>query len=620
MDEINQVWPQWETMELIGSGGFGKVYKAKRQVMDTVSFAAIKIIKIPQELSDVKELQHSGMDFASIHVFYEDMIKNLMTEIQIMESMKSSAHIVGIEDYQIVERKEGIGWDIFIRMELLTDLGTYMEEHPLSQEEILRLGIEMSEAIMDCEKANIIHRDIKINNIFVNKFGSFKLGDFGISKQLEKSQSVVSQKGTNMYMAPEVFRGEHYDNTVDIYSLGIMLYRLLNKGRFPFMPPYPQQIRYEDNQIAMQRRIEGEALPRIPGIPLELFQIVAKAADARKENRYQSGKEFYRALKEFQKGQESLQSVISSQDKMEKTEQVVFSKEVQKAEQGVFSRETERTEQVVFSKDAEKTEQGVFSREIEKTEQGVFLQGVPKTEQTVSSSEPANQQYDDQKTTAVFPGAQVKEGQKSNKSQTGTGGFSYGTKVSYQTPAKPEKRRTGIFIFGGVAAIIAIVVVAAFFMKEKKEPVHQVMTTVAPEITAEPTPEVTVEPTAEPTLKPTKKPVTKIAVPKLVGKNTARAKRLLKKKGLKYKVISSKYNSNYSKGKVMKQSIASGKKVKKKTVIKLTISKGKKPQVSAYIPPKVVTTPAPKVTQKPNAGKAANPAAGATKMPNPAEW
>lgn len=259
-----------------------------------------------------------------------------MTEIQIMESLKSAAYIVGIEDYEIVEKPDTIGWTIFIRMELLTDLGTYMETSPLSEKEVVRLGIEIANALCDCEKANIIHRDIKINNVFVNRYGTFKLGDFGISKQLEKTQSAVSQKGTNMYMAPEVFRGESYDKTVDIYSLGIMMYRLLNQGRFPFMPFYPAMIYYEDNQKAMQRRINGETVPPIPGIDPELSSIIIKACDAKKENRYQSPAEFHKALVRYRDKTSSV------------PDQAAENKDIGKTAIQTSSYEDERT-QAVFS-------------------------------------------------------------------------------------------------------------------------------------------------------------------------------------------------------------------------------------------------------------------------------
>lgn len=288
MDEINQIWPQWRTEELIGSGAFGKVYKVKREAMGNISYSAVKVMHIPQDQSEVKDLQNSGMDFASIHAYFEDMIKNLLNEIQIMESLKSANNIVGIEDYQVIPHEGVIGWDIYIRMELLTDLGTYLQSHTISEQEVLSLGIDICRALTACNRVNIIHRDIKIDNVFINQFGSFKLGDFGISKQLEKTRSAVSQKGTNMYMAPEVFKGESYNHTVDIYSLGILMYRLLNNGRFPFMPPASQPLRFEDTQNAMAERLAGKVIVPPVAASKEVGDIIVKACAYQSADRYQS--------------------------------------------------------------------------------------------------------------------------------------------------------------------------------------------------------------------------------------------------------------------------------------------------------------------------------------------
>lgn len=249
MDKIQEQWPEWQTVELVGKGTFGSVYKAKKEVYGNISYAAIKVIEIPKEPREIRDLQQSDMDESSIKAFYEDMIHNLMSEIQIMESMKSANGIVGIEDYKVVQR-EPLKWEVFIRMEFLEDLQTYLERHPMTGREVVQMGMDLCEALKNCEIAGIVHRDVKIDNVFVNRFGSFKLGDFGIAKQLGKTRAAMSQKGTNMYMAPEIFRGEPYDARVDIYSLGILLYRLLNKGRFPFMPLWRIQL----NTVMIRRR------------------------------------------------------------------------------------------------------------------------------------------------------------------------------------------------------------------------------------------------------------------------------------------------------------------------------------------------------------------------------
>ena len=300
MDVIHQIWPNWTTVDEIGAGAFGKVYKVKREDLGNVSYSAVKVMHIPRDNSEVNDLHRSGMDFQSIHSYFEDMVKNLLNEIQIMESLKSASNIVAIEDYEVVSREGKIGWDIYIRMELLQDLGSFLTERGMTRQQIIRLGMDMCQALIACEQENIIHRDIKVDNIFFNGFNSFKLGDFGISKQLEKTQSALSQKGTNMYMAPEVFRAEKYDATVDIYSLGILLYRLLNKGRFPFQPPAEQQMLFDDTQRAMEQRLSGAKMPAPAMADDQLAAIVLKACAYQAADRHQSAGEMFAALRQYQ--------------------------------------------------------------------------------------------------------------------------------------------------------------------------------------------------------------------------------------------------------------------------------------------------------------------------------
>ena len=70
---------------------------------------------------------------------------------------------------------------------------------------------------------------MKPENIFVSRFGDFKLGDFGIAREQAHTMSNMSKKGTYSYMAPEIYKGEKYDSSIDIYSLGIVLYKLMNQ-------------------------------------------------------------------------------------------------------------------------------------------------------------------------------------------------------------------------------------------------------------------------------------------------------------------------------------------------------------------------------------------------------
>lgn len=291
-----QIWPEWVREEKLGSGAFGSVYRVKKEQYGITSYAAMKVIEIPQNQSEIRELQNQGLDDMSITAYYSDVAKSLLSEIRIMESLKGAGNIVTIEDCAVKKREQEQGYTIYIRMELLKSLNVYLSEHPMTIGEVVQLGKDICDALTCCQKENIIHRDIKPDNIFVNKYGTFKLGDFGISRQLERTRSAVSQKGTNLYMAPEVFKGEHYTHVVDIYSLGIMLYRLLNNGRFPFMPPAPQPLKYDDAEKALIRRLNGEPLGNPAHADETLSQIIRKAAALSPAMRYQSSEEMKQDL------------------------------------------------------------------------------------------------------------------------------------------------------------------------------------------------------------------------------------------------------------------------------------------------------------------------------------
>ena len=203
-----------------------------------------------------------------------------------MSKLKGNSNVVSYENHQVIEHKDGIGWDILIQMELLTPLNEYIRTTSVTRQDIIKLGIDMCKALELCQKFNIIHRDVKPENIFVSESGDFKLGDFGIARTVEKTSSGLSKKGTYTYMAPEVYKGENYDSTVDIYSLGVVLYRLLNENRTPFLPAYPAPITHSDRENALAKRFSGAPLP--PPIHAEgrLAEIVLKACDYAPRQRY----------------------------------------------------------------------------------------------------------------------------------------------------------------------------------------------------------------------------------------------------------------------------------------------------------------------------------------------
>ena len=290
------VWPEWEIIEKIGEGSFGKVYKARRTEQGKTFYSAIKIITIPSSQGELDSARSELHDDGSVREYFHSLVDDCIQEVSTMEYFRGNSHVVSVEDYKVVEYLDDIGWDIYIRMEYLTSFLEFCEGRELTEEDVLRLGIDLCRALEYCQKQNIIHRDIKPENIFVSRFGEFKLGDFGIARELDRGASGLSKKGTFSYMAPEMYKGEEYDSRADIYSLGIVLYKLRNHNRIPFINLEKQLITYRDKENALMRRMSGEELPAPADAGGSLAKVILKACSYEKADRYQTAEEFREAL------------------------------------------------------------------------------------------------------------------------------------------------------------------------------------------------------------------------------------------------------------------------------------------------------------------------------------
>ena len=294
--EIGSKWNGWTIEKKLGTGSFGTVYKITKDEFTHHYESALKVISIPQNESELSTIRSEGMDDESVTEYFQSMVENITEELALMAKLKGNTNIVSYEYHLVEQKKDSFGWNVYAQMELLTPLNDYVQNHTLTIREVIQLGIDMCQALEVCQKYNIIHRDIKPENIFVSDLGKFKLGDFGIARQMEKASVVMSKKGTYTYMAPEIYKGLSYNSTVDIYSLGIVLYRFLNNNRTPFMPPYPQKIKYSDREKANVLRISGKAIPKPSNVEGRLAEIVLKACSYNPAERYESAVDMKEAL------------------------------------------------------------------------------------------------------------------------------------------------------------------------------------------------------------------------------------------------------------------------------------------------------------------------------------
>ena len=295
------VFDDWVITRKLGEGGFGRAFEIEKNGFGIKTKSALKTVSIPKTEDVWKEALLQGIPDKQVRAYYQKIAAAYIKEVAYMNTLKSHPNIVAIEDYMVKERASGMGWEILIRMELLTPLEEYIRTQICDVNMVLKLGISLCSALLMCEERKVIHRDIKPANIFYSESGYFKLGDFGLARTAEQTMGQYTKgAGTPVYEAPEVYLGRPYGRTADIYCTGLVLYELLNEHKLPFFTKtFGQGITKAEYENWFHRRLKGEAFPPPAGCPKEIWGIIQKACAYRPEDRYGSANEMLRELKEI---------------------------------------------------------------------------------------------------------------------------------------------------------------------------------------------------------------------------------------------------------------------------------------------------------------------------------
>ena len=264
---------RYELLEVIGSGGMAVVYKAKCHLLNRL--VAVKILK-----GDLLE----DADFR----------RRFRAESKAV-GMLSHPNIVSVYD---VSR----GDPEYIVMELIDGitLKQYMERRgQLNWREALHFAIQIMKGIGHAHSRNIVHRDIKPQNIMVLRDGGVKVTDFGIACLTDSANTMTQEVlGSVHYISPEQAKGNRPDARSDIYSAGVVLYEMLT-NRLPFEGENAVS-------VAIQHLSSVPLSPREvnPEVPEALEKICMKAMASDIERRYQSVAEMISDLEEFRKNPE----------------------------------------------------------------------------------------------------------------------------------------------------------------------------------------------------------------------------------------------------------------------------------------------------------------------------
>ena len=298
---FDPVFGSWKTEEQIGSGTDGKVYLISKTNADgTEEKSVLKMIRLGENRSEQKSfntITERTESEESEEGDYETIIKNITDNIKVIQNVDNGKRFVKYEEWETRKTSDGKGRIILIRLERARSLSDLLSEFSFTLDETLRLGVSICRSLIRCRDFGYIYPNLKPENILFDRRGICKLGDFGSFSCLEPSRTSLAFKRTRYYMAPEFIRTGNVNGTVDTYSLGLVLYSLINRGRLPFTEKYPEKVTINSLDTSLEKRLSGEELPEPALCDEPLFRIIKKACAFKPEERYLSPKQMLSDLK-----------------------------------------------------------------------------------------------------------------------------------------------------------------------------------------------------------------------------------------------------------------------------------------------------------------------------------
>lgn len=258
---------RYEIIEQIGTGGMADVYKAKCHKLNR--YVAIKVMK---------------SEFSQDKTFVSKFWAEAQSAAGLVNPNVVNVYDVGVENgiyYIVMELVEGI------------TLKKYIEKRgKLPYKEAVSIAIQVANGMDAAHQHNIVHRDIKPQNIIISKEGKVKVTDFGIAKVASSATiNTSASMGSVHYISPEQARGGYSDERSDIYSLGITIFEMLT-GTVPFDG---------DSAVAVAVQHIQDSIPApsqlVEGIPVSVDKIVLKCTQKKTDRRYQSASELIADLK-----------------------------------------------------------------------------------------------------------------------------------------------------------------------------------------------------------------------------------------------------------------------------------------------------------------------------------
>ena len=296
-NSLNPVFGDWYTDKQIGSGTDGKVFSIYRMKPDgSKETSMLKIIRLGENRNERKFFTPDEAENES-SLNYEEVIKKIKRNIITIKKLDMGKNIVDYEALEVRDASDNKGQLLLIKLQEMRSLSQLLDEFSFTYEETVRLGLSVCKGLMKCRQFNYTYPNLKPENILFDRNGMCKLGDLGSFSCLEPSKTSIAFKRTQYYMAPEFIKTGKVSRTADIYSLGLVLYMLTNRGRLPFVEPYPQKLTVNSFNEATVKRVAGEKFPKPVLCSDKLWYIIRKACAYNPYERYQTPEEMYADLK-----------------------------------------------------------------------------------------------------------------------------------------------------------------------------------------------------------------------------------------------------------------------------------------------------------------------------------
>ena len=234
----------------------------------------VKIISVPASQTKLDALLLTGAypDKNAALAYFKDMADGIADEKKILDNLAQLEGFVSFEDCQIVPMEDETGYDVYLLSEYRLTLERQNAKQPMTQLAAVNLGLDMCAAMSACRRSGYMFVDLKPSNIFVVGDKEYKVGDLGFVRLNSLKYESLPDKYRSCYTAPELEDPFAYLNdTMDIYSLGLILYQVFNDGKLPFSGDQTQ----------------SEELCAPAYADEEMAQIILKACASVPENRWQ---------------------------------------------------------------------------------------------------------------------------------------------------------------------------------------------------------------------------------------------------------------------------------------------------------------------------------------------